>query len=55
MTRTYQKSGVPQPYRPRMERKDSEARQSTAVRVDRDPCFYCGARGDVGCVHRVAR
>lgn len=20
--------------------------------VDRDPCFMCGVRGDVGCVHR---
>lgn len=24
------------------------------VRVDRDPCFMCGARGDFGCPHRRA-
>jgi hypothetical protein len=23
-------------------------------RVDRDPCFLCGCRGDVGCRHRIA-
>lgn len=22
--------------------------------IDRDPCFYCGVRGDIGCVHRAA-
>lgn len=24
-------------------------------RVDRDPCFFCGARADLGCKHRRAR
>lgn len=24
------------------------------ARVDRDPCFRCGVRGDIGCAHRVA-
>lgn len=23
-------------------------------RVDRDPCFKCGVRGDIGCCHRIA-
>lgn len=23
-------------------------------RVERDPCSYCGARGDLGCKHRRA-
>lgn len=23
-----------------------------ALRVDRDPCFRCGARADIGCNHR---
>lgn len=23
-------------------------------RVDRDPCTYCGTRGDIGCKHRRA-
>lgn len=23
-------------------------------RVERDPCFLCGCRGDVGCRHRIA-
>jgi len=23
-------------------------------RVDRDPCFMCGVRGDIGCIHRSA-
>jgi hypothetical protein len=22
--------------------------------VDRDPCFYCGARGDLACAHKAA-
>lgn len=25
---------------------------SAMTRVDRDPCFRCGARADVGCTHR---
>jgi hypothetical protein len=25
-----------------------------AERVDREPCFRCGARADVGCKHRRA-
>lgn len=24
------------------------------VVVDRDPCFHCGARGDLGCEHQLA-
>ena len=23
-------------------------------RVDRDPCRYCGTRGDIGCKHQIA-
>lgn len=34
--------------------EDDEPRQRPpAVRPpDRDPCFLCGVRGDIGCVHR---
>jgi len=24
------------------------------VKTDRDPCFFCGTRGDLGCRHREA-
>lgn len=26
-------------------------KHDTLIRVDRDPCFKCGARGDLGCSH----
>jgi phospholipase C len=26
----------------------------TTVRVDRDTCWRCGVRGDIGCAHRIA-
>ncbi len=26
----------------------------SSVPVDREPCFKCGVRGDIGCVHRPA-
>lgn len=25
-----------------------------SLTVDRDPCFFCGVRGDIGCEHRRA-
>lgn len=33
---------------------DPEPEISDLERVDRDPCFLCGTRGDVGCRHRQA-
>jgi len=32
--------------------RDYNVDQDSLTRVDRDPCFYCGTRGDMGCRHR---
>lgn len=46
--------------RPRhAERTLAEARQDAdglaeSLRVERDPCFLCGVRADIGCYHRRA-
>jgi hypothetical protein len=36
------------------EREAREPLRPDVVPIDRDPCFYCGARGDLGCKHRAA-
>lgn len=43
-----QKAGVPLRSRARTMAMDD------APRVSRDPCPYCGVRGDIGCRHRIA-
>lgn len=34
------------------ERPHDKAAREGMPRVDRDPCSYCGVRGDIGCTHR---
>ena len=38
--------------RPRRGAERDAARGALPSRIDRDPCFYCGVRADVGCRHR---
>ncbi len=38
--------------RPRKRAERAAASGMRPPRVDREPCFYCGVRGDVGCAHR---
>lgn len=35
----------------RVRRIEQERRSAEALVVDRNPCTYCGVRGDVGCKH----
>lgn len=35
-----------------MGRRAAMAAQAETLRVDRDPCTYCGVRADIGCKHQ---
>lgn len=35
--------------------KEAREARDAMPRVDRDPCTYCGVRGDIGCAHQPCR
>lgn len=43
--------GVQQRYEGTFHTKRDETIQALNLRVDRDECFYCGTRKDIGCQH----
>lgn len=47
--------GLLQPVSKSRRQEDEEEILRHAVRVDRDPCSFCGVRGDIGCSHRRGR